>query len=751
MLTYPEFAPHINATFLAPDMVVISGSGWKTRLTSNYWGVLYQLINGTTSLDDIVDQALVERPDWDATDLYTFLFQLEKRGFVVEAQHHYTALDVLAIAASQKRSASNSSQLPPLRLHTVGQASGEVLSAALALSGIVITDSDSNSDTAALDVYATDDYLRPELADINRRHIASSTPWVLLQTNGFEPMLGPWFTPGSGACWECLASRQRMNRDLTEFLGSQVPEGYPFPERVHMPGSELFIAGTLADQLALAQTNQPTAIHGSVLSWNALRSDSMHHSVVQRPQCAVCGTNTQVHSPESLAFASSPRKQTSDAGYRSMTSEQVFEKYKHHISPISGVVTGLERITDPTDPVQHVYVSGQNFATSYRNIHHLKSGLRSSSCGKGTTDIQAKVSGLCEAIERYSGVFRGDEHRITTSLRDLADRGIHQNDILLLSERQYQERSEWNARDHKFSLVCEPFDVDAQYEWSPVWSVTEERTKWLPTGHLYYSYPPVSNKITFLPCSNGASTGASIEEATLQGFLELVERDAFAIWWYPRTRQPRVDLSSYDNPYVRAMERRSTELGRELWVIDITSDLGIPVFVAFSRDLKGQPENITFAPGAHFDPEIALLRALTELNQMLPGIAPGPNGQGYAFDDPHSADWWKNATVENQPYIYPDDSLPMSKREHYSVPQTSDLLEDIAIARSLVESRGMEFLVHNQTRPDIGMPVVKVIVPGLRHFWTRYASGRLFDVPVNLGRIQSPISEEDLNPIALFI
>ena len=136
---------------------------------------------------------------------------------------------------------------------------------------------------------------------------------------------------------------------------------------------------------------------------------------------------------------------------------------------------------------------------------------------------------------------------------------------------------------------------------------------------------------------------------------------------------------------------------------------------------------------------------------MLPGIAPGPDGQGYAFDDPHSADWWKNATVENQPYIYPDDSLPMSKREHYSVPQTSDLLEDIAIARSLVESRGMEFLVHNQTRPDIGMPVVKVIVPGLRHFWTRYAPGRLFDVPVNLGRIQSPISEEGLNPIALFI
>ena len=39
-------------------------------------------------------------------------------------------------------------------------------------------------------------------------------------------------------------------------------------------------------------------------------------------------------------------------------------------------------------------------------------------------------------------------------------------------------------------------------------------------------------------------------------------------------------------------------------------------------------------------------------------------------------------------------------------------------------------LVLNQTRPDIGLPVVKVIIPGLRHFWSRFGAGRLYDVPV---------------------
>lgn len=57
----------------------------------------------------------------------------------------------------------------------------------------------------------------------------------------------------------------------------------------------------------------------------------------------------------------------------------------------------------------------------------------------------------------------------------------------------------------------------------------------------------------------------------------------------------------------------------------------------------------------------------------------------------------------------------------------------------------------DQTRPDIGLPVAKVIVPGLRHFWARYAPGRLYDVPVRLGRLAAPTRYEDLNPIPLFI
>jgi ribosomal protein S12 methylthiotransferase accessory factor len=59
---------------------------------------------------------------------------------------------------------------------------------------------------------------------------------------------------------------------------------------------------------------------------------------------------------------------------------------------------------------------------------------------------------------------------------------------------------------------------------------------------------------------------------------------------------------------------------------------------------------------------------------------------------------------------------------------------------------GLDFLVLDQTRADVEVPVVRVIVPGLRHFYRRFAPGRLYDVPVKLGLREHPTPEGDLTP-----
>lgn len=323
---------------------------------------------------------------------------------------------------------------------------------------------------------------------------------------------------------------------------------------------------------------------------------------------------------------------------------------------------------------------------------------------------------------------------------------------MLHSAAQYRDRERWNARQRRLDMIPLPFDEEAEIDWTPLWSLTRREFRYLPTSYCYYSYPSPPEQFFCLPDSNGCAAGNTLEEAILQGFMELVERDSVAPWWYNRLRRPGVDLDSFDEPFIQNLRTHYRRMARDLWVLDLTSDLGIPAFVAISRRLDRPVEDIIFAPAAHFDARLGILRALTELNQMLPGVAnSAPDGSGYGYDDPEAIQWWQTATLANQPYLAPAADLPPTRRGDFPQLQTDDLREDVQLCQAIVERQGLEMLVLEQTRPDIGLPVVKVVVPGLRHFWARYAPGRLYEVPLKMGWLAAPIPEAELNPVALFI
>jgi ribosomal protein S12 methylthiotransferase accessory factor len=118
--------------------------------------------------------------------------------------------------------------------------------------------------------------------------------------------------------------------------------------------------------------------------------------------------------------------------------------------------------------------------------------------------------------------------------------------------------------------------------------------------------------------------------------------------------------------------------------------------------------------------------------------------------DPDTAHWLETATVANQPYLLPADG-PLRTAASYAHDWSDDVADDVRNCQKLIERAGMEMLLLDQTRPEIGLPVVKVIVPGLRHFWARLAPGRLYDVPVRLGWLPQPLAESELNPVPMFL
>jgi ribosomal protein S12 methylthiotransferase accessory factor len=134
---------------------------------------------------------------------------------------------------------------------------------------------------------------------------------------------------------------------------------------------------------------------------------------------------------------------------------------------------------------------------------------------------------------------------------------------------------------------------------------------------------------------------------------------------------------------------------------------------------------------------------------MLPALFDGtPTGPNW---DQDALAWWQTATLENQPYLVPASAQKARTKADYAMPVSDDLYTDVQHCIELVKSKGMELLVLDQTRPDVGLPVVKVIVPGMRHFWARFGPGRLYDVPVRLGRLPQPYTEDELNPHWMFL
>jgi ribosomal protein S12 methylthiotransferase accessory factor len=217
-----------------------------------------------------------------------------------------------------------------------------------------------------------------------------------------------------------------------------------------------------------------------------------------------------------------------------------------------------------------------------------------------------------------------------------------------------------------------------------------------------------------------------------------VERDAYAIWWYNRSQRAEVDLSQFNDSYVRDLQTQLAETGRKLWVLDVTSDLGVPSYVAILHWMQNGQENIEFGSGAHFDKRIAVLRTLTELNQFLSiGLMGGGTGEKPSLDGVTPL------RLKEYPFLTPKGVEPASGGTFAPLDNTRDqVLACVDIARRA----GLDFLVLNQTRPDVEVPVVRVIVPGLRHFYRRFAPGRLYDVPVKLGLRDQPLPEAELTP-----
>jgi ribosomal protein S12 methylthiotransferase accessory factor len=726
-------APHLLARYVPGQGLFLLSERGAEVLVGESFGVLLPLLTGELSLDEILDRAT---PQCSEAEVLYALEMLRAHRCLVELRPQ-----TQAPAPAQ---AVHSAGVCPSRgtISVVNHSAQDdaPLTALLRAHGVQLDAMGKRR------VVLVDDYLDPVLAAHNAEALASGEPWLLIKPVGSILWFGPLFTPGQTGCWECLADRLRLNRRVLRFLEQRLGAPLRLPA-VSSPVDQALASGLAASTILRWLDDGATDLLGALRTFDTTSHKSEQHVLTRRPQCPACGAPAPAPGPIALEPSAQPLA-SRDGGLRSRSASAVYAALQQHVSGVLGIVPHLHPL-DTGDEDIHVYIAGQNLGATGGTLQLLESSLRSRCSGKGITRIQARTSAVCESIERYACVYQGHEPYLVASADELGELAIHANDCMLFSATQYAERQARNRSADAFNRIPSPLSPQQRLWWSPVWSLPEQQRKYAPTAYLYFHSEALRDPVglqTCKPDSNGVATGSTYAEAVLQGLLELIERDAVALWWYPRTPMPQVELDSFGSEFLRHCLRYHAKLDRALWVLDLTSDLGIPAFVGVSRRQRGE-QQILMGFGAHPDARLAVERAVAETNQLL--AAAQPMLQHPATGAPAIRSWLREATVEREPYLLGQPGALRTAAEYAAAPVSIEAALQRCIAA--VQAAGLRLYALDLTRPDIDLKVVRVLCPGLRHFWARHAPGRLYDVPLRLGRLTQRQGEADLNPIAMFL
>ncbi len=730
-----QFSPNFSVYVLRPDSVCLYSESRKFFLHGALYRALAERIGAGEKTQSLRVSLSADFP-LDAID--EALRRLIDRRFVLPAE------DVATIDAAYWASlglpidlARDNLEKVPVRIEAIGAEDDGALANALRSFGVR-----ADHQKGELTIVLVNDYLDGRLEEFNRQRLAQKQEWLLAQPFGLFPLVGPIFSPGKSACWRCLSDRMKLNRQVKAFLDrkeARCVAASPLGAKALGSAGIGLAAAEIAKAIA---SGFRTDLHQHIVSLDMMGSEVARHFAPARPQCPVCGAPEERapdRAPVPIRLRAGGKVVVTSGGYRSLTPGETVARNRKHVSPLTGVVSHLERI-NTGQALDESFIARHNFSPRPETVDALQSGLSGDSYGKGSTAEQGEASALMEAIERYCGIFQGDEIRVRRSFNDFAHgEAIHPNDITNYSDAQYREGEGGGGCGGDGAPMR--FDCAAETEWSPVWSLRDDRFKYVPTGLLYFFHRSgCANRIS--ADSNGCAAGNRIEEAILQGFLELVERDAYAIWWYNRLRRPEVDLDKIGDSYVRDLRTVFASMGRDVWALDVTTDLGIPAVIAIAHWENAGREHIEIAAGAHFDLRIATLRAMTELNQFLAieSLRGRPSqGEGDDYDG-------APLPLSKHPYLKPQGKTSFRRTQFRNFAKL-DRREQVLACVKLVARSGYDFLVLDQTRPDVEVPVVRVIVPGLRHFYRRFGPGRLYTLPVDLGLRKRPVREADLNPL----
>lgn len=495
-------------------------------------------------------------------------------------------------------------------------------------------------------------------------------------------LLGPLLRKGSRPCKDCLLAWLALYRPHERAIGS------PSKTKLELLVREL-----------RHWRKRPSAFIGRISEVDLQSGLRTWHPIATRPNCP-CSQDESTTIPRNL------------------------------VNPVTGLVSSLNSF----------HRSGVWFAAAEVATPPSPNPIHLSASGVGTSRSDAELRCLFESIERYSLVPQGTGPVTVATAQQMWHQIASKPALYPFSDTQYAKRDEWNRQHLGVPYIPAKLPVDIPIQWSRCWSLDNARQAWLPAELIGNGEP--SSEGYFVCDSVGCAASSDLEQAMLNALLEAVERDAVAIWWYNRIQRPAVSADK-TSPEVHRLHRFLKLHNRDYCLLDITTDLGIPVFAGVSWNPRGTRPAMGF--GCHPDTRIAMNRALRELCQTSIGAA-ADRAARYPITSPEHAflRWAQQTRVFDHPHLQPaGNPQDLPAVPGLQVLPTKELLRLIL---GVLRAAGIQAWIVPLTRPELGIPVMRVIAGELRHPGHRLAPGRLYDVPVKLGWRDRPHLESEMNP-----
>ncbi|MBQ2666616.1 YcaO-related McrA-glycine thioamidation protein [Methanobrevibacter sp.] len=385
-----------------------------------------------------------------------------------------------------------------------------------------------------------------------------------------------------------------------------------------------------------------------------------------------------------------------------MTDELTYFKGTHRvIAPSKTIeineeklkVAGITRIADITD-LDRI---GLPIYTAIRPT--AEEGAISIYGGKGITRDHAKASAMMEGFERYSAERHESDETTIATLNEISDLGDYINPESLNLPKDFKKEN-----------------LDSmKLEWSLAKDIITDKDYYIPTNAIYHPYINNDSESLFKSNTNGLASGNILEEAILHGIFEVIERDAWSIFELTHKNYAQIDLDSIESDIVNDTIDKFESEGIKIKLMDFTADINVPTIAASADDTVTKDAGLlTLGMGTHLDPEVAILRALTEVAQSRATQINGAREDTVRADFAREAGYERMKRINKYYFREEDEKISLSSIENNA---TTSITKDLEIVKEELLANDIDkILYYDLTRPELDVSVVRVVIPEMELF-----------------------------------